>query len=201
MLFCSQQFLLFFAIIFAPLLGAAGRRHRVWLLLAASFYFYACWNQLARPHHLRLHRCSITSIALGMERSTRHLAAQAAPGVEPRGQPRPALLFQIRQLLPRLARRRRCTRPGSTASLPRASTIILPIGISFYTFEAINYTVDVYRRAVRPSGTSPTSCCSSCSSRTWWPGRSSAPRTSCRRSRRRKRWDWPRHAPRARSSS
>jgi alginate O-acetyltransferase complex protein AlgI len=27
--------------------------------------------------------------------------------------------------------------------------VILPIGISFYTFEAINYTVDVYRRRIR----------------------------------------------------
>src|SRR5262249_7496055 len=37
---------------------------------------------------------------------------------------------------------------GSTASLP-VLRVILPIGISFYTFEAINYTVDVYRRRVR----------------------------------------------------
>src|SRR4029079_9328511 len=27
--------------------------------------------------------------------------------------------------------------------------VILPVGISFYTFEAINYTVDVYRRKIR----------------------------------------------------
>src|SRR5262249_9382565 len=27
--------------------------------------------------------------------------------------------------------------------------VILPVGISFYTFEAINYTVDVYRKRVR----------------------------------------------------
>src|SRR6516164_5526689 len=36
---------------------------------------------------------------------------------------------------------------GGTASLPMLS-VFLPIGISFYTFEAINYTVDVYRRRV-----------------------------------------------------
>src|SRR5262249_19554406 len=36
---------------------------------------------------------------------------------------------------------------GATASLP-VLNIFLPIGISFYTFEAINYTVDVYRRKV-----------------------------------------------------
>ncbi len=31
--------------------------------------------------------------------------------------------------------------------------VILPVGISFYTFEAINYTVDVYRGKVRGSAT------------------------------------------------
>ena len=36
-------------------------------------------------------------------------------------------------------------RKRSGASLPLLS-VLLPIGISFYTFEAINYTVDVYRR-------------------------------------------------------
>src|SRR6202023_3016411 len=36
---------------------------------------------------------------------------------------------------------------GGSASLP-VLEVILPVGISFYTFEAINYTVDVYRRRV-----------------------------------------------------
>ncbi len=36
---------------------------------------------------------------------------------------------------------------GASASLPLLQ-VMLPIGISFYTFEAINYTVDVYRRRV-----------------------------------------------------
>ncbi len=31
--------------------------------------------------------------------------------------------------------------------------VILPVGISFYTFEAISYTVDVYRRVVKPAQT------------------------------------------------
>src|SRR5262249_7821285 len=33
---------------------------------------------------------------------------------------------------------------GASVAFPTLS-VILPIGISFYTFEAINYTVDVYR--------------------------------------------------------
>ncbi len=37
---------------------------------------------------------------------------------------------------------------GASVSMP-VLRVMLPIGISFYTFEAINYTVDVYRRRVR----------------------------------------------------
>jgi alginate O-acetyltransferase complex protein AlgI len=36
---------------------------------------------------------------------------------------------------------------GSTTSLP-VLQVMIPIGISFYTFEAISYTVDVYRRRI-----------------------------------------------------
>src|SRR5437868_13576613 len=37
---------------------------------------------------------------------------------------------------------------GFPSALP-VLNVILPIGISFYTFEAINYTVDVYLRRIR----------------------------------------------------
>ena len=30
--------------------------------------------------------------------------------------------------------------------------VVLPVGISFYTFQALSYTIDVYRRAIRPTG-------------------------------------------------
>ena len=41
MLFCSQQFVLFFIAVFAVYWMLPWHRARVWLLLAASFYFYA----------------------------------------------------------------------------------------------------------------------------------------------------------------
>lgn len=34
---------------------------------------------------------------------------------------------------------------------PSSLRVILPVGISFYTFQALSYTIDVYRRAIRPT--------------------------------------------------
>ena len=39
---------------------------------------------------------------------------------------------------------------GFKAHMPSLS-IILPVGISFYTFQALSYTIDVYRRQLIPS--------------------------------------------------
>src|SRR4051794_6175539 len=48
MLFCSQQFVLFFLVVFVLYWAVPWRTVRIWLLLAASYYFYASWNhQLA----------------------------------------------------------------------------------------------------------------------------------------------------------
>src|SRR5258707_6898982 len=44
MLFCSQAFVLFFALVFALYWAMPWQRARVWLLLIASYYFYASWN-------------------------------------------------------------------------------------------------------------------------------------------------------------
>src|SRR5262245_44694531 len=45
MLFCSTQFTVFFAIVFSVYWLLPWHRARVWVLLAASFYFYASWNE------------------------------------------------------------------------------------------------------------------------------------------------------------
>jgi D-alanyl-lipoteichoic acid acyltransferase DltB (MBOAT superfamily) len=38
---------------------------------------------------------------------------------------------------------------GITASFP-VSNFLLPVGISFYTFQTLSYTIDVYRREIEP---------------------------------------------------
>ena len=71
--------------------------------------------------------------------------------------------------------------------VPPAWDIVLPVGISFYTFLTLSYTLDVYLGRSKPIPSSSTTRCSSRTSRTWWRARSCGRRSSCRSSRRRAR--------------
>lgn len=121
---------------------------RVWLLVVASFHFYAAWN------------ASLAFLVTGTATLDYVLARliQAAPG---RGQKRMLVgasvsmnlailgyfkyrgffLNELHALVGRLG-----TDPGFTTLSPL--DILIPFGISFYTFEAISYAVDVYRGKV-----------------------------------------------------
>lgn len=61
--------------------------------------------------------------------------------------------------------------------LPKAEQIVLPLGISYFTFELIHYLVERKRGTLpehRPEGL----CRLSFSSRRWWPGQLSSSRCS-----------------------
>jgi alginate O-acetyltransferase complex protein AlgI len=143
MLFCSPAFAAFFGIIFVTYWAMPWHRARVWLLLAASFYFYASWNRM-----LALLIVASTTIDYFLARWLEALES-------PRSR-RLLLLVSLVQNLGVLvyfkyanffleSLREALARAGVAASLP-VLEVILPVGISFYTFEAINYVVDVYRR-------------------------------------------------------
>jgi alginate O-acetyltransferase complex protein AlgI len=145
MLFCSRQYLLFFAVVFVAYWALPRQKARVGLLLAASLFFYASWNKwlaagvcassvgdyllargmdhFHRPHGRRILLGLSLAMNLGLLAWFKYVN------------------FFLRSLEDAL------TALGSTASLP-VLKVIVPIGISFYTFEAINYTVDVYRRRI-----------------------------------------------------
>ena len=55
---------------------------------------------------------------------------------------------------------------------PAAPSIVLPVGISFYTFQTLSYTLDIYFRKIRRWDSSWTTRCTSRSSRSSSPGRS-----------------------------
>jgi alginate O-acetyltransferase complex protein AlgI len=120
-----------------------GDRGRVWLLMMSSFFFYACFNKW-----LALIICVSTAmdyfIARGLaasestyvRRSLLTLSIVANLGL--------LVLFKYYNFF--LDSVQAATRAIGYDPGWQAIQVILPIGISFYTFEAINYTVDVYRK-------------------------------------------------------
>jgi alginate O-acetyltransferase complex protein AlgI len=146
MLFCSEAFFLFFAIVFALYWAMPWQRARVWLLLIASFYFYASWN-----HWLALLICVSTVIDYFLAR-----------GIDTWQSPAGRRFLLVLNLVGNLGLlcyfkyanfflhsvEEGLRAAGASASLP-VLQVILPVGISFYTFEAINYMVDVYRGKTR----------------------------------------------------
>jgi alginate O-acetyltransferase complex protein AlgI len=145
MLFCSLTFLLFFAVVFGLYWSMPWPRARVWLLLVASFYFYASWNKW-----LALLICITTLMD--------YVVARAMDSSQRQSWRRFLLLFSLVINLGLLCYFKYANffldsieaslREQGAMNWMRPLWIILPVGISFYTFEAINYTVDVFRRKV-----------------------------------------------------
>jgi alginate O-acetyltransferase complex protein AlgI len=145
--FYKAGFIGFFCIVFAVFWRLKERRHRLTWLLAASAVFYLSFN----PWFLLLLVAS-TSIdyllALGIHKETRPgrrkllLAASVTTNL--------AILAFFKYLLFFLATTRAAFGLfGLSLNVPPWS-IILPLGISFYTFEAISYVVDVYKGKIEP---------------------------------------------------
>lgn len=144
MLFNSFGFLLFFPCVFL-LYYALPFRFRKFLLLASSWYFYMCW----KPEFIVLILFSTAvdyfcGLGIGRWRQRRgiFLAISLVMNL--------GLLFFFKyfnffgQTLTALCRA--VSIPWSVPVLD----IILPVGISFYTFQTLSYTIDVYRGKLAP---------------------------------------------------
>lgn len=144
MLFNSLKFLVFFPIVFLLYWGVP-HRARKYLLLLASYYFYMCW----KPEFIVLIVFS-TAVdyfcSLGMERWPERkklfLAVSLTMNL--------GLLFFFKYFnffgKTLTALLRAVSIPFSAPMLD----IILPVGISFYTFQTLSYTIDVYRGKMEP---------------------------------------------------
>ena len=147
MLFHSFRFLFFFPCVFF-LYFALPFRFRKYLLLIASYYFYMCW----RPEFIVLILLSTAvdyfcSLGIGKYRTN----SRAAKGFLALSLTvNLGLLFFFKyfnffgETLTALCRA--ISIPFSAPALD----IVLPVGISFYTFQALSYTIDVYRGKLEP---------------------------------------------------
>jgi alginate O-acetyltransferase complex protein AlgI len=142
-LFHSVKFLYLFLVTFALYWILRSQRARMVVLLLASIYFYARWNPW------------LVMLVLGTALFDYWIAIRIEDTSEPRR--RRALLtlslcvtlgllafwkytnFLVALVWPALAEL------GARDTAP-VFGIVLPLGISFYTFETVSYVVDVYRK-------------------------------------------------------
>jgi D-alanyl-lipoteichoic acid acyltransferase DltB (MBOAT superfamily) len=148
LLFNSLEYLLFLPLV---LLADAlvGRRWqaRKLLLLAASYVFYMAWNPpfvlLLIGSTLLDHRAALEIAASDVRRRrVAWLTASAA------GNLGVLAFFKYGDFI---GSNLWLALPEGTAYPPLLRDLILPMGISFYTFQSMSYTIDVYRGAREPA--------------------------------------------------
>src|SRR5215469_2048806 len=139
MLFNTARFLVFLGVVLA-LYYALPRRFRKYLLLAASYFFYASWNPKFIALLLTLTAIDFTA-GIWLERT----GAQ--------GRRRAILIGSLAANLGFLGffKYYDFLAANLATVLGKAPhsfwlDIVLPLGISFHTFQSISYVVDVYRR-------------------------------------------------------
>jgi alginate O-acetyltransferase complex protein AlgI len=189
MLFCSGEFLLFFSVVFVAYWALPWARARVGLVLAASFYFYASWNRWLAGI-IAVSTALDYLIARGLEADSSSWRRKLLLSASLVGNLGLLVYFKYADFFLRSVEDA-LRAAGATASLP-VLRVILPVGISFYTFEAINYTVDVYRRRVPAER----NLLHFMLFITFFPHLVAGPIVRARdflpQIRRRKRWSWPR---------
>lgn len=148
MTFNSITFVVFFAVFLALWSLPLGWTPRRVMLLVASYLFYAGWS----PAFVLLLWVSTLVDFL----AARWIAAQSRPA--PR---RAALIVSLAANLGMLgffkygnfieANLEALASAAGITFHAAHHDIVLPLGISFYTFQSLSYTIDVYRRQIRPS--------------------------------------------------
>lgn len=148
MLFTTLTFTLFLALVFSLYWAVRERTAQNILLLVASYGFYASWDY--RFCALILTSSLIDyAVGLGLDKAERPRLRRALLGISLACNL--GLLgffkyfnFFVENLQTFL------NSVGWQASLPTLK-ILLPVGISFYTFKTLSYTIDVYRRQMKPT--------------------------------------------------
>ena len=145
MLFNSLTFLVFFAVVFALHRLMPGWGAKKLLLLVASYVFYAAWN----PPYVLILAFSTTfdwwlARLVWKSRDPAHrkllLTLSLVANLSLLG------FFKYGDFL--LQNTQRLLALLGVHYAPPALDIVLPIGISFYTFASLSYTIDVYRKEI-----------------------------------------------------
>ena len=147
MLFNSIDFLLFFPLVTALYFLLPHGARWVWLLLA-SYYFYMCWNAryalLIALSTLITYASGLLIHRSGEQKKIKKLWVFLSFASNL------AILFFFKYFDFFLDNLSAVLALGGIVLRRPGFDVVLPVGISFYTFQALSYTVDVYRREVEP---------------------------------------------------
>lgn len=143
MLFNSYSFMLFFPIVLCIYFVIPKKARHVWLLVA-SYYFYMGWN-------------AKYAILIAISTIVTYLGGLC---IEKRKEKRKwivagvvlinlSILFFFKYFDFFLGNVNRILSLFGANSLQKGFDILLPVGISFYTFQALGYTIDVYRGTIK----------------------------------------------------
>lgn len=152
MLFNSIQFLLFFPIVILLYFTIPVKIRYLWLLIA-SYFFYMCWN--AKYALLILFSTSVTYFSGWILEKIK--SQNWEEGIKTRYKKycvagsfilNLAILFWFKYLDFIILNLNRLFNIFHFEIHVPVFDIILPVGISFYTFQALSYTMDVYRNKI-----------------------------------------------------
>jgi len=148
MLFNSVDFLLFFPIVTLVYFVIPHKVRYLWLLVA-SYYFYMCWNP---QYALLILTSTVITFASGFmiadagrkgkdKRKKLYVAISFISNL--------AILFLFKYYYFAIININRVLGAVGFELITPRFNLLLPVGISFYTFQALSYTMDVYRNHVK----------------------------------------------------
>ncbi len=153
MLFDSYSYLIFFPIVTLIYFAVPHRWRYLWLF-AVSYYFYMCWNA---TYALLMGLSTVLTYLSGL------LLARsgALPDAKKAARQKKwwvflsfflnlAILFFFKYFHFALDSINAAAAALGLAQVRASFDVLLPVGISFYTFQALSYTMDVYRGELKP---------------------------------------------------
>lgn len=154
MLFNSIDFLIFLPIVLIIYYIVPGKYKHIWLLIS-SYYFYMCWNAkyallilvstvITYFSGILLKKAGETAADIEVVRRRKQLII-AISFISNLG-----ILFYFKYINFALDIVTRLLSKAHISVNTPVFDVILPVGISFYTFQALSYSVDVYRGEVEP---------------------------------------------------
>ncbi|MBO4290867.1 MAG: MBOAT family protein [Lachnospiraceae bacterium] len=145
MQFNSLEFLIFFPIVVGIYFVIPKKIKYIWLLIA-SYYFYMCWN--AKYAILIAFSTAVTYLSGRLlEKTTEKISRKLIVALSFTVNLGILAFFKYFDFLLENLNAFLSALHLHTAANP--FSLVLPVGISFYTFQALGYTVDVYRGTVK----------------------------------------------------